>query len=94
MFKERYGYTPYEANWSSVKERLYNSNDEFDDGYEWSLNTITSSSLEQFLQEHDGAFHGDSGTLIKGIKLASMRYMDIMTYNNFYKYKEYNEERI
>lgn len=92
--KKDSGYTPYEANWSSVKERLYNSNDEFDDGYEWSLNTITSSSLEQFLQEHDGAFHGDSGTLIKGIKLASMRYMDIMTYNNFYKYKEYNEERL
>lgn len=85
------GYTPFEASWHSVKERLYNSKDEFDDGYEWSLNTILSSSLAQFLQEHDGAFHGDSGTLINGISLATMKHKDVVSNNNFYKYKEYKE---
>lgn len=88
------GYSPYESNWTSVKERLYNSKDIFDDGFEWSLNTILSSSLQQFLQEHDGAFHGDSGTLINGITLARMKHIDIATNNSFYKYKEYKENNL
>lgn len=46
------GFTPYTALWNSVKERLYNKADTFDDGYEWSSQTISASSLEQFKQEH------------------------------------------
>lgn len=85
------GYAPYETNWTAVKERLYNSKDIFDDGFEWSLVTISSSSLESFLQEHDGAFHGDSGTLINGATLANLRGVDVENVNGWYKYKEYTE---
>lgn len=46
------GFSPYTAIWNSVKERLYNENDKFDDGWEWSAQTMASSSLEQFKQEH------------------------------------------
>ncbi len=46
------GFAPYTAIWNSVKERLYDDNDCFDDGWQWSAQTISASSLEQFRQEH------------------------------------------
>ena len=46
------GFEPYTAIWNSVKERLYDDNDRFDDGWQWSSQTISASSLEQFKQEH------------------------------------------
>lgn len=48
------GFVPYEATWSSVKERMYKDGDqgEFDDGYSWSEKTIAGSSLDAFRQEH------------------------------------------
>lgn len=46
------GFEPYTAIWNSVKERLYNDQDMFDDGWQWSSQTISASSLEQFKQEH------------------------------------------
>lgn len=64
------GFRPYEATWVSVKDRLYNEADTFDDGWEFSARAIGSSSIEQFLQEHLGNFAGGSNTLIDGTKLA------------------------
>lgn len=52
------GFKPYTAIWTSVKERLYNENDEFDDGKEWTKKQISASCKEAFLQEH--CISGDS----------------------------------
>ncbi|QPB12429.1 large terminase protein [Providencia phage PSTCR6] len=82
------GFKPYTAIWNSVKERLYNESDIFDDGYEWSAQTIAGSSLEQFRQEHCAQFEGTSGTLINGMKLANMDWIEKTPENNFYKYKD------
>lgn len=88
------GFTPYTAIWTSVKERLYNDNDEFDDGYQWSAQTISASSLEQFKQEHCAEFHGTSGTLISGMKLANMDWMEITSEDGkFYQFKAPKEDR-
>lgn len=82
------GFVPYTAIWNSVKERLYNENDIFDDGWEWSRQTISGSSLEQFRQEHMAEFQGTSGTLISGMKLAIMDWIDtIPEQNYFYRFK-------
>ncbi|QQV89570.1 terminase large subunit [Proteus phage SJ_PmiM] len=81
------GFAPYTAIWNSVKERLYNSKDIFDDGWEWSAQTISGSSLEQFKQEHMANFMGTSGTLISGIKLANLDWIELVPENNFYQYK-------
>lgn len=56
--EKKSGFCPYTATWTSVKERLYNEKDLFDDGWEFSAQTISSSSLEQFKQEH--CISGDS----------------------------------
>ena len=88
------GFIPYEAAWTSVKERMYNSEDIFDDGWEWSSQTISGSSLEQFRQEHLGAFEGSSGTLISGTKLSILEGVDCLPDDNrFYIYKEPQEDR-
>lgn len=88
------GFIPYEATWTSVKERMYNSSDIFDDGWEWSSQTISGSSLEQFRQEHLGAFEGSSGTLISGTKLSILEGIDCLPDDNrFYVYKDPQEDR-
>lgn len=88
------GFEPYTAIWNSVKERLYNDQDMFDDGWQWSSQTISASSLEQFKQEHCAEFHGTSGTLISGMKLANMDWTEVTPDNHgFYKFKEAHPER-
>lgn len=88
------GFAPYTAIWNSVKERLYNDQDLFDDGFQWSAQTISASSLEQFKQEHCAEFHGTSGTLISGMKLANMDWKEITPdERGFYKFKEADPER-
>lgn len=85
------GFIPYTAMWHSVKERLYKDGDmgEFDDGYSWSAKTIAGSSLEAFLQEHCTEFHGTSGTLVSGWKLAKMGWKDVVARDGeFYQFKE------
>lgn len=88
------GFAPYTAIWNSVKERLYNDEDIFDDGWQWSRQTISGSSLEQFRQEHMAEFQGTSGTLISGMKLAIMDWIDtIPEQNYFYRFKPADPER-
>lgn len=89
----RSGYVPYEAVWHSVKERLYNKSDTFDDGYEWSAQAIAGSSLEQFLQEHNAEFFGSSGTLIRATTLARLGFIDVIHDNGFYQYEQPKEGR-
>ncbi|WKV23507.1 terminase large subunit [Salmonella phage SEA1] len=86
------GFEPYTAIWNSVKERLYDDNDVFDDGWQWSSQTISASSLEQFKQEHCAEFHGTSGTLISGMKLANMEWTEVTPDSyGFSKFKEPEE---
>lgn len=88
------GFIPYEAEWNSVKERLYNDNDEFDDGWQWSIQTIGASSLEQFRQEHVGVFSGTGNTLISGTKLAVLSGVEVIPDDfGFYMFKEPKEGR-
>lgn len=87
------GYAFYEATWVSVKERLYNKADIFDDGYEWSAQTIASSSLEQFAQEHLGEFFGNSGTLIRATTLARLNHIDVIGNEGFYQFEPPKEGR-
>lgn len=87
------GYIPYEAVWHSVKERLYNKADIFDDGYEWSSQAIAGSSLEQFLQEHNAEFFGSSGTLIRATTLSRLSFMDVINDNGFYQFEQPKEGR-
>lgn len=84
------GFIPYEANWNSVKERLYNDDNVFDDGWSFSRNAVGSSSIEQFRQEHCSTFAGNSGTLINGTKLAIMDWIPHKNPDDttFYKYKD------
>lgn len=83
------GFAPYTAIWNSVKERLYNDADIFDDGWEWSSQTISASSLAQFRQEHCAEFQGTSGTLISGMKLAIMDWVEVTPENGyFYRFHE------
>ena len=86
------GFEPYTAIWNSVKERLYNDEDIFDDGWQWSKQTISASSLTQFRQEHTAAFEGTSGTLISGMKLANMDYIEVTPDSNgFHQFKKPEE---
>lgn len=87
------GYVPYEAVWHSVKERLYNKSDIFDDGYEWSSQAIAGSSLEQFLQEHNAEFFGSSGTLIRATTLSRLSFIDVVNDNGFYQFEKPKEGR-
>lgn len=87
------GYVPYEAVWHSVKERLYNKADIFDDGYEWSSQAIAGSSLEQFLQEHNAEFFGSSGTLIRATTLSRLSFVDVVNDNGFYQFEQPKEGR-
>ena len=81
------GFLPFEAIWDSVKERLYKrgGDEEFDDGYSWSMNTASSSTLEGFRQEHMGQFLGSSSTLINGMKLATMSWIDPINEDTSYR---------
>ncbi|QZI93740.1 terminase large subunit [Enterobacteria phage Cognac] len=87
------GYVPYEAVWHSVKERLYNKADIFDDGYEWSSQAIAGSSLEQFLQEHNAEFFGSSGNLIRATTLSRLSFIDVVNDNGFYQFEKPKEGR-
>ncbi|EHU9813534.1 terminase family protein [Escherichia coli] len=87
------GYVPYEAVWHSVKERLYNKADIFDDGYEWSSQAIAGSGLEQFLQEHNAEFFGSSGTLIRATTLSRLSFIDVVNDNGFYQFEKPKEGR-
>lgn len=92
--EKKSGFEPYTAIWNSVKERLYNDEDIFDDGWQWSKQTISASTLEQFNQEHGAQFQGTSGTLISGMKLAIMDWVEVMPENGyFYRYKKPGPER-
>ena len=92
--EKKSGFEPYTAIWNSVKERLYNDEDIFDDGWQWSKQTISASTLEQFNQEHGAQFQGTSGTLISGMKLAIMDWIEVMPENGyFYRYKKPDPER-
>ncbi len=92
--EKKSGFEPYTAIWNSVKERLYNDEDIFDDGWQWSKQTISASTLEQFNQEHGAQFQGTSGTLISGMKLAIMDWIEVMPENGyFYRYKKPDSER-
>lgn len=91
--EKKSGFEPYTAIWNSVKERLYNDEDIFDDGWQWSKQTISASTLEQFNQEHGAQFQGTSGTLISGMKLAIMDWIEVMPENGyFYRYKKPDPE--
>lgn len=84
------GFTPYNATWTSVKERLYTDGDDgvFDDGYSWSSNTIGGSSKEAFMQEHCTEFMGTNGSLISGWKLAKMSWLECDAQDGkFFMYK-------
>lgn len=89
------GFVPYESEWNAVKERLYDKNEIFDDGWEFSYTTIGGSSIEQFRQEHVGVFAGGSGTLISGMKLAILDWKNQINVGDstFYKYKESDPTR-
>ncbi|ASU00175.1 terminase DNA packaging enzyme large subunit [Aeromonas phage AS-zj] len=81
------GFVPYEAGWSSVKERLYRAKDDtFDDGKSWAISQVGSSSLEAFLQEHCGQFMGSAGTLISGYKLTKLISEEVICNEGLYRY--------
>lgn len=82
------GFKTYTAIWTAVKERLYDEENNFDDGKFWSSKQIGASSLEAFLQEHCTEFQGTAGTLISGFKLSKMTFVDKDHNDNFYQYKE------
>ncbi|ALY06997.1 putative terminase large subunit [Vibrio phage vB_VmeM-32] len=88
------GFIPYSADWTSVKERLYNGADIFDDGYEWAIVQIESSTIENFRQEHMTVFVGASNTLINGFKLSKITAVDVDSPDSaFYKFEEPQENR-
>lgn len=94
--KSKNGFVPYQANWDCVKERMYDEDDVFDDGWSWSSNEIHSSSLEQFQQEHGGAFNGAGNTLIDGMKLNLLTHknpINNMMNSEFFQYKKPAEDR-
>lgn len=63
------GFVPFTTSWITVKERLYNGADKYDDGFEWSSNQINASSIEAFRQEH--CLKGDTvvDVSINGVEL-------------------------
>ena len=81
------GFIPYETVWTAVKERLYDKDDNFDDGMQWSSMQIGASSLEAFSQEHCGEFMGSEGTLISGFKLSKMDWKELVAQDAFYRYE-------
>lgn len=83
----------YEAIWHSVKERLYNTAGDFDDGEEFRDNAIADSSESIFEQEHCGSFIGSSNTLIDGYILSRLSHTDVNPKDNFYQYEEPKEDR-
>lgn len=85
------GFEPYTATWTSVKERLYDETDTFDDGHEWATVQIDNSSLEAFRQEHCTAFNGTSGTLINGFKLTKLSFKDIEQVDSLYQFEKPQE---
>lgn len=81
------GFAPYNANWTAVKERMYNDEDMFDDGFEWATVQIETSSIETFQQEHCTKFLGASNTLINGFKLSKMNWRDVESNDGFYQFE-------
>lgn len=92
--KSKNGFVPYEAEWNSVKERLYNEDGFFDDGWDFSIQEVYGSSVENFLQEHCGNFNGSSGTLISGSKLSTLNWIEVTPDDfGFYEFKAPDPER-
>ena len=82
----------YEAIWHSVKERLYNTAGDFDDGEEFRANAIADSSESIFEQEHCGSFIGSSNTLIDGYILSRLSHTDVNDKEGFYQFEEPKED--
>ena len=58
----------------------------------FSKQTISASSLSQFRQEHTAAFEGTSGTLISGMKLAILDYIEVTPDSHgFHRFKKPEE---
>lgn len=75
MFWNRY--TPFTAYWYDDKSRMYSLNDdEFDDGWDFTITAIAESGVDAFKQEHLCEFNSASGTLISPQKLLEMEGMD------------------
>lgn len=92
--RSKNGFVAYESEWNAVKERLYDEDDLFDDGWSFSMQEIYGSSLEQFRQEHRAIFSGTSGTLISGTKLAIMDYINPLNdHDYFFKFKNPDPNR-
>ncbi|UYD60188.1 terminase large subunit [Aeromonas phage avDM12-TAAL] len=85
------GFKPYTTTWITVKERLYDGSDAYDDGFEWASKQINSSSVEAFQQEHLCRFMGTSGTLINGFKLSKMTWKEVIAEDNFYQLEKPEE---
>lgn len=83
--KSDMGFKPYTTTWVTVKERLYNRADKYDDGFEWATKQIVSSSIEAFRQEHCCQFMGTSGTLINGFKLTKMAWREVTDEDRFFR---------
>ncbi|QIW87103.1 terminase large subunit [Aeromonas phage Ahp1_CNU-2021] len=83
--KSDMGFKPYTTTWITVKERLYNRADKYDDGFEWATKQIVSSSIEAFRQEHCCQFMGTSGTLINGFKLTKMSWREVTDEDRFFR---------
>jgi hypothetical protein len=72
-------YKPVEVHWSMVPGR-----DEA-----WKEETIRNTSEEQFRQEFETEFIGSSATLISGVKLRNLTFMDpINVTDKFYMYEK------
>jgi hypothetical protein len=72
-------YKPVEVHWSMVPGR--------DDA--WKEETIRNTSEEQFRQEFETEFIGSSATLISGVKLRNLTFMDpINVTDKFYMYEK------
>jgi hypothetical protein len=72
-------YKPVEVHWSMVPGR-----DEA-----WKEETIRNTSEEQFRQEFETEFIGSSATLISGVKLRNLTFMDpISVVDKFYMYEK------
>lgn len=86
------GYYPYTAYWYDIKDRLYNTDDdEFDDGWQFTIQAISESNIETFKQEHLCEFVGSSATLIPSQKLIELQWDDVAPTSlgiYYYKYPE------
>lgn len=87
------GYYPYTAYWHDIKERLYtqDGDEEFDDGWQFTITSIMETNVDTFKQEHLCEFNSASGTLIHAQKLLEMKGEDVPENSlgiTYYKYPE------